>query len=222
MRPAMARLAKARGLDVGSMHEAAQIPAVPTDVFRLARVAAHPTEEDVATFRTSGTTSGARGAHAFRTLVTYNVAAMAWGARYLIDPRGETPQSAPRDDFTVISLTPPPDEATDSSLVHMIALFARSQRGPTSYHLAGGALDPRGVERACEEARREGRATLLFGTSFAFVHLLDAASGLDLRLPAGSRAMLTGGFKGRSREVPAEELRAQIGGVRDRGSRRRR
>ena len=223
----VSRLAKARGVAPEALHEAAQIPAVPTDVFRFARVAAHPAHEDVATFRTSGTTSGARGAHSFRTLLTYNVAAMAWGARYLIDPRGETPharsdfesdragdawtaQPAQRDDLTVISLTPPPEEATDSSLVHMIALFARSQRGPTSYHLNAGSLDPEGVARACDEARRTGRATLLFGTSFAFVHLLDDAGALDLRLPAGSRAMLTGGFKGRSREVPAEELRASI------------
>jgi hypothetical protein len=206
---AASRLARARGIAPETLREAAQIPAVPTDVFRFARVAAHPPEEDVAVFRTSGTTSGARGAHAFRTLATYDAAASAWGARLLLGMKGDD-GAAPRDDFTVISLTPPPDEATDSSLVHMIALFARPQRGPVTFHLAGGALDPRGVERACDGARRRGSAALLFGTSFAFVHLLDAAGGLDLRLPAGSRAMLTGGFKGRSREVAADELRAAI------------
>ncbi len=248
---AVSRLARARGLAPEALREAAQIPAVPTDVFRFTRVAAHPPEEDVAVFRTSGTTSGARGAHAFRTLATYDAAASAWGARFLLGTRGEMPhvkrspdrgagdghddvtagavddaaahrrdditaggredeRSKVRDDFTVISLTPPPDEAPDSSLVHMIALFARPQRGPVTYHLAGGALDRGGVERACEAARRRGDTALLFGTSFAFVHLLDGASGLDLRLPPDSRAMLTGGFKGRSREVAADELREAI------------
>lgn len=198
---AVSRLARARGLSPEGPLDVGSIPALPTEVLRLARVAAHPAEADVAVFRTSGTTAGARGEHAFRTLATYDAAAMAWGSRLLLEGRA---------DLAVISLTPPPEEAVDSSLVHMIALFAASQAGPVTWHLAGGALDPAAVERACAAARAEGRAALLTGTSFAFVHLLDAAAGLDLRLPAGSRAMLTGGFKGRAREVPAGELRAAI------------
>ena len=197
----VARLARARGLSAEGPIEIDAVPAVPTDVFRLTRVAAHPPEADVAIFRTSGTTSGARGEHVFRTLATYDAAAMAWGSRHLLEGR---------TDLAVISLTPPPEEARDSSLVHMIALFAGAQSGPVTWHLAGGALDPAAIERACAAARAEGRAALLTGTSFAFVHLLDAASSLDLRLPPGSRAMLTGGFKGKSREVPADELRAAI------------
>jgi hypothetical protein len=39
------------------------------------------------------------------------------------------------------------------------------------------------------------------------VHLIDALAGRVLALPEGSRAMQTGGFKGRSREVSAQELR---------------
>ena len=199
--PAVRRLAGARGLTEAGIEDAAGIPAVPAEVFRFARVAAHPASEDVAVFRTSGTTSGARGEHAFRTLATYDAGAFAWGARWLFEERS---------DLAVISLTPPPEEAVDSSLVHMIALFARAQEGPVSWHLGGGALDVAGVERACRAAREAGREVLLFGTSFAFVHLMDGAGGADLRLPEGSRAMLTGGFKGRSREVPAGELRAAI------------
>jgi hypothetical protein len=196
---AVGRLARARRTE--RPRSAGEIPAIPTDVFRYARVAAHEASEDVAVFRTSGTTSGARGQHAFRTLATYDAAALAWGSRLLLEDRR---------DLAVISLTLAPREAADSSLVHMIALFAGVQAGPVSFHLATGELDVGGVERACAEARREGRAVVLFGTSFAFVHALDGAAGLDLRLPEGSRAMLTGGFKGRAREIPAEELRAGI------------
>jgi hypothetical protein len=205
----IARLARARGFAADGPFDPGAIPAVPTDVFRFARVAAHPPEADVAVFRTSGTTSGARGEHALRTLATYDAAALAWGARFLLDGR---------TDLAVISLTPPPSEVPDSSLVHMIALFSQAQAGTTTWHLTGGSVDPASVERACAAARAEGRAVLLAGTSFAFVHLLDAAGGLDLRLPPGSRAMLTGGFKGRSREVAAAELRAGIAsafGLRD-------
>ena len=46
------------------------------------------------------------------------------------------------------------------------------------------------------------------GTAFAFVHLLDYCQDLGLRfdLAPGSRLMDTGGYKGRSRAVPKDEL----------------
>ena len=52
----------------------------------------------------------------------------------------------------------------------------------------------------------------LCGTSFAFVHLLDRleARGERLALPAGTRVMETGGFKGRSRELSRDELHGAI------------
>jgi hypothetical protein len=53
----------------------------------------------------------------------------------------------------------------------------------------------------------------LAGTSFAFVHLLDALGDDTLALPRGSLVMQTGGFKGRSRVVEAGELRASLARV---------
>jgi hypothetical protein len=50
----------------------------------------------------------------------------------------------------------------------------------------------------------------VLATSFALVHLLDALGDAALRLPAGSRVMQTGGFKGRSREVSPVELRRAV------------
>jgi hypothetical protein len=44
----------------------------------------------------------------------------------------------------------------------------------------------------------------VLGTAFHFLNLFDA--GFRLRLPAGSRVMETGGFKGRSREVSKRDL----------------
>jgi acyl-CoA synthetase (AMP-forming)/AMP-acid ligase II len=66
-----------------------------------------------------------------------------------------------------------------------------------------------GFARACAEARAAGEPAIVLGTSFAFVHLLEARPSA-CALPKGSRAMQTGGFKGRTREVPAEELRQAI------------
>ena len=54
--------------------------------------------------------------------------------------------------------------------------------------------------------------SLLLGTAFSFVHLLDylAEHNLRFQLPAGSRVMETGGYKNRSRSMPKAELHALI------------
>ena len=55
--------------------------------------------------------------------------------------------------------------------------------------------------------------TLLLGTAFALVRLVDDGGDSSLALPPGSVVMQTGGFKGRSREVTMEELRGGVSRV---------
>ncbi|MEO7331040.1 MAG: acyl-protein synthetase, partial [Minicystis sp.] len=201
--PALARLARARAVDLARAHEASSIPAVPCDVFRLARIAAHAPAEDTLIFRTSGSTQGldARGEHALRRTDTYARAALAWGKRLLF------PDHARMRALILASL---PSEQPDSSLGFMLDLFARTLGGPFSFHVREGALDAAAVAREANEARKSGEAAIVLATSFALVHLLEASAGLDLRLPAGSRVMQTGGFKGRSREVAPDDLRREV------------
>ncbi|TKD13259.1 acyl-protein synthetase [Polyangium fumosum] len=198
--PALGRLVRARGIDLASARDAAVIPALPCDVFRLARIAAHAPDEDTLVFRTSGTSQGkeARGEHPFRTTATYELVALRWGERMLWPDR---------QDLGVLVLAPSVEEVADSSLGFMLDLFTRELGGPVSFHVRGGVLDIDGVARAAAEARAAGRPALVLGASFAFVHLLDGAGARDLSLPPGSRVMQTGGFKGRSREVEPTELR---------------
>ena len=56
------------------------------------------------------------------------------------------------------------------------------------------------------------RPSLMLGTAFSFVHLLDFLNEHELRfrLPPGSRVMETGGYKNRSRAMPREELHTLI------------
>ncbi|NUP08776.1 MAG: acyl-protein synthetase [Polyangiaceae bacterium] len=192
------RLARARGR-AGSN---AEIPAVPTDVFRLRRVAAHPPELDVRVFRTSGTTSGARGAHPFRTLETYRAAAMKHAlATFLVEPE---PKRA-------IVLAPTSIEVNDSSLSFMLDLFIEVLRLEAQHVFdASRGVDIARLDRALANAARAGEPVLVMGTAFAYVHALDGLDDRQTALPRGSRAMLTGGFKGRSREVPEDELRAGL------------
>ena len=52
------------------------------------------------------------------------------------------------------------------------------------------------------------RPVAILGTAFSFVHLLDhfAENNIRYKLARGSRVMETGGYKGRSREIPKSEL----------------
>jgi hypothetical protein len=188
------------------------LPAVPTDAFRLTRIAAHAPSEDVALFRTSGTTSGARGEHALSTTTTYEKAALAWGRWALFSDAPSADAStmpAHSPVRTAIALTPPrAPRPGDSSLHFMIQLFATELARDASYLQPSPdkLVDPEELRQACAAARRAGDPAIIMGASFAFVHVLDVLGQDLLALPEGSRIMHTGGFKGRSREVAPGEL----------------
>lgn len=197
--PAFATALAREGRSAASLERADEIPAIPTDVFRLRRIAAHPEVEDVREFATSGTTAELRGRHPFRTLETYRTGALAWGTRALF------PDGA---DLRVVLLAADETTAPASSLTYMLARFA-DVHGGGRWFWDGDRLLVDALVRELGSACEADRPVLVAGTSFAFVHLCDAV-GHDLPLPEGSRVMQTGGFKGKSREVDAAELRRGI------------
>ncbi|MBK6461221.1 MAG: acyl-protein synthetase [Myxococcales bacterium] len=210
--PGLARLGRARGVDLARVTRADELPAVPTDAFRHMHLASFSPQAATITFRTSGTSSGARGAHAMRHTRTYDAGAVAFGRHALFAGLGAPPHA--------IVLAPPPALAPDSSLGHMLARFVAELCAPLAgaeAYFLGAPRDGAAVEVAVDalEARvaslaARGEPAVVLGTSFAFVHLLDAIGDRALHLPPGSRLMQTGGFKGRSREIPAAELRAAL------------
>jgi hypothetical protein len=202
--PGYGRLCAARGVDPRAITRADEAPAVPADAFRLASVFAFALEDAGIVFRTSGTTLGTRGSHAMRDTRTYDAAALAFGramlARDLTHP------------VPVLIIGPDENDAPDSSLTHMAALFARAFAGSTgaeSTFVRAGALQFDAL-RARVASLRSGEPAIVLATSFALVHVLDALAGKTLDLPTGSRIMQTGGFKGKSRDVSAPELRREV------------
>jgi hypothetical protein len=193
-----ARLCAARRVDPERIGSAGEAPAVPTDAFKVATVFAFPSNEAHVTFRTSGTTIGARGAHPMRTTSTYDAAALAFG-RATLAPDLESPTP-------VLVLGPSPQDAPDSSLAHMCAAFAAAW-GDGAWFLRDGELDVEGLRRRVAELDAR-RPAVVLATSLALAHLIDLAASLPL--PAGSRIMQTGGFKGRARAVDAAELRRSV------------
>jgi hypothetical protein len=205
--PGYARLCRARGVDPARIARAADAPAVPTDAFRLTRVATFPEHATRATFRTSGTTRDVRGRHELRRLDTYDAAALAFGRWALASDLTEP--------VRVLCLAPPPEEAPDWSLGHMMQLFVAAFGRPAPAHetwlLSEGALDVATLDEVAARALMAGEeALLVLSTAYGLVHLLDALGGAPFRLPPKSRVMQTGGTNGRSREVAPALLRREL------------
>lgn len=192
MIPAYARLSKRR-------RESALPSAVPTDVFRYSRLAAHPPAEDFRVFRTSGTTHGQRGEHHLRDLSLYDEGAIIQGGRFLF------PDLDGKKKLRGIILAPSPEELPDSSLSYMLGLFRERFLEGAEFILKDGAIDHTRLIELIEDAADQPIA--LLGTSFAFVFAEEALGdareggmkGKRFKLAEGSRIMQTGGFKGRSR-----------------------
>lgn len=194
------RLWHAHGLTGHGPRAAAEIPALPCDLFRLRRVAVHPADEDDRCFRTSGTTQagGPRGEHAMRTTATYALAALRWGGHMLWPDRTE---------LRFIGLVPPEQQALDSSLIFMLARFAEQLDEQPSWHGGPDGLDVDAVAHACAQARRRQQPALVAGTSLALAELTEELDPASLALPAGSRVLHTGGFKRQARAIDAAALR---------------
>jgi len=198
-----ARFCRGRGISPDAIGHWSEIPAVPAGAFKEVVLRCFPAERSLKTFRTSGTSSGRRGELHLDTLALYEHSLRATIRRYLFPDLGRA------DRMNIQVLAPTPAEAPDSSLSHMFGCSLDELGSSRSgYRVVDGALqlDPLLAEiaRACAG----GEAIALCGTAFAFVHLLDALDqrGHRHRLPPRSRIMETGGFKGRSREVPRAEL----------------
>ncbi|MBX3184506.1 MAG: acyl-protein synthetase [Polyangiaceae bacterium] len=214
--PGYQRLVEARGV---LLERYESLVGVPTEVFRLTRVAVHPASLDVARFETSGTTSGVSGEHALRTLATYDELAVAYGWRALTVFQDSARPIGPK---VVVALAPPPSSTPGSSLGHMMQLFMRCWDGralsltphgaafdgasPARWLASPAGVDVEGLKRAARLALERQEPLLLLATSFALVALLEALAGAQIPAPRRTVVMFTGGFKGRSREVTRGEL----------------
>lgn len=212
------------------------IPAVPLTAFKRLTLATFPPEDAAAVFMTSGSTDpSARGRNHHPHLALYDASLVrSFHDRFL--PLG---RSLPTDRFLpndtgpaagpsigpdarpsagphrmrLLVLNAPRTEAPHSSIAHFFSTLVERFGTSDSHHLVHAeTLDVHAALTAFAEAEASSEPLAVLGTSFSFVHLLDAMAAADrsFRLPAGSRVLDTGGFKGRSREVTADDLRRDV------------
>ncbi len=193
-----------------------QIPALPTSAFKELEISCLPLTERTVVFHSSGTTAQrpSRHFHNAESLAVYEASLLAgFRATVVADGFPLCPTGSP-----LVCLTPPADQAPHSSLVHMFETVRRAFGAADSVFVGRVApdgaweLDLALATRRLEEATEEKRPVLLLGTAFSLVHLLDhlEAAGRWFALPAGSRVMETGGYKGRSRSLPKPALHALL------------
>jgi len=121
-------------------------------------------------------------------------------------------------ELRMVSLTPPPHLAPHSSLAYMFHTVQREFGGEGSGFTgeveADGSwmLNTERTAAVLAEAVEARRPVALLGTAFNFVHLLDhlIERGVRFQLSPGSRALETGGYKGRSRVLEKSELHALV------------
>jgi len=204
--PVYAAFCRGRGATPASVDSWEEIPAVPAAAFKHMDLGSAPGSPE-AVFVTSGTTRGGeeRGRHPVASLGLYRRAAIPWFGVNLVPEGGRIP---------ILSLVPDPAEAPGSSLSAMMGFAVEAFGAPGSGFFAHPetGVDAEAFHAALRAAVEARRPVLVMGTAFAWVHWLEAAAreGWRLSLPEGSRLMETGGFKGRSRAVPRDELYAEL------------
>ena len=182
---------------------AAEIPAVPGAAFKAAALSTVTPERAALSFETSGTTQNRGGRHYLESPVLYEAALLAGFDRAML---------ADGAVLRYAMLVPDPRERPHSSLGYMMATVARERgAGPAGWYLRESGIDIASLRADVSRAQADGVAVCVATTAFALVALLDEleAAGRRLPLPAGSRVMETGGFKGRTRVVGRDELYAR-------------
>jgi hypothetical protein len=181
---------EALGVGPDSVASWEEIPAVPTDVFKLPGVGLRCFSEQEARgfFLTSGTTREVKGRHEYRDLELYG-ASVVGGWREMGLPEIERPWF----------FSQRVEDAPNSSLVRMFGILDRE----------GVWLIDGGGRMEAEKFLPQGPAGVL-GTSLALLRACDEMEPMGLE--EGSWIFETGGSKGLRKSFKPEEVRKRLSG----------
>jgi hypothetical protein len=189
------------------------IPAVPINGFKDLTLSCVPPETCARTFMTSGTTRGdIKGRHYHPDMAVYDASMLRNFAQHVMQ-RHPTEDHGLHTRVRMGILFPNEVMMPNSSLAHYLALAIEYFGTPDSaYYLDENGLRTAPLCMALQHAQDSGEPFALLGASYSFLHLMDALNerGQMFQLPAGSRLLDTGGFKGQSREVPMDAFYNQL------------
>ena len=177
------------------------IPAVPINGYKDLCLSCCDPKSVERTFLTSGTTKdGLRGQCRHPTLSVYDASMIAAFRQYFMEEH---------DRLRMGILFPTEQAMPNSSLAHYLALALKEFGSEGSrYLLSNDGIDWKELFTELEQVEQSGEPYALLGASFSFVHAMAemARLGKSVSLPAGSRILDTGGFKGQSRELALDDF----------------
>lgn len=211
----------------------AQIPSVPTIAFKEFEVTSLGVEERNHVFYSSGTTydKPSRHFHSEFSLRIYEESLKLWFSHCVIsglkrnqnlsndcgDQLNSLQGNARQSRFNFIFLTPPPEVVPHSSLVHMFRTL-QTEFGDANSAFLGIAENQTSWKIDYHKFQEKlnslssNSIPIICGTAFNYVHLIEhfEESGVKFQLPQDAVIFETGGYKGRSREIPKHELYRKI------------
>jgi len=195
--PAYGALVEALGASIDDWRVA---PLIPTALFSEMDLCSLPESPADKVFITSGTTSKgvSPGRRRVPDLSLYDSCMANPFIRHVLGGRTEP--------VRWVSLIPHATILPHSSLSHMITGLSEAIARETIWAFDTDGLDLDAAREGLEEGLGLGdEPVILLATSFALAELLE---GLPrrLRLPRGSRVMVTGGFKGKRKVIDTKEM----------------
>jgi hypothetical protein len=203
--PAYRRFCQMRGAAPRTVKSWRDIPAVPISAFKEVTLSCTPAESAERVFMTSGTTRGdVKGRNYHPTIAVWDASMTRNFARRFMPGTQRLPMAI---------LFPDEQAMPNSSLAHYLAMAVREfGTRESAWYVAPNGMDVDGLVAMLRRSERSGEACAVLGASWSFVHLMDALleRGATFRLPAGSRILDTGGYKGHSRELPLDAFYAGL------------
>ncbi len=204
------RFCQMRGKTPRSVKDWTAIPAVPINAFKDLTLSCMPPDSCERVFMTSGTTRGdVKGRHYHPTMAVYDASMTRnFQQHFMSAALNASPQR-----IKMGILFPTETTLPHSSLAHYLHLALQHFGTPESaYYLDESGLNIDALCSTLQQAQQSDEPLALLGASYSFVHLLDALQtrGLTFKLPAGSRLLDTGGFKGQSRELEINDFYNQL------------
>lgn len=200
------RFCQGRGVTPRRIRHWHEIPAVPINAFKELTLSCEPPEACARVFMTSGTTQAeVKGKHHHPIIEVWDLSMRRGFEHFFM--QGLPPQ------VPMALLFPPEEELGNSSLGRYLSQALRLFGAPGSGHFVSTqGMDLPGLMDFLRRAEAGSEPVALLGASYAFVHLLDAlaAEGRQVKLPAGSRLLDTGGYKRQSRELALDDFYDQL------------
>lgn len=211
--PAFRAFCDGRGRTPATVERWRDMPAVPARAFKHIELAVADPE---VVFETSGTARGrdVRGRHLVPRVSLYRASLLPPFRRHVMAAvDGVSEESA--DCMPVLSLIPSPAAMPRSSLSFMVGAAVDAFATQTHWLVdAAGALDEARLRTCARDAAAADEPVLVLGTALALLHAVERLEREPTAgLPAGTRVMETGGFKGLDRAIDRDELYDRIEAV---------